>query len=110
MTLTQPKPDTAMMSVMLPGPDRKRTYAPYHYWVTYRNPEPGEPGCVMTWEVGGGREPYQVSLEHTTRGDHAWHCTCADAVYRGDRDPHHACKHVRGLVELFPPVGRASAA
>ena len=34
-----------------------------------------------------------------TDGNLRWHCTCADAVFRGERAPH-ACKHVRGLQEL----------
>lgn len=84
----------------LPGPSRKRAFTPYHFHITYRNPEPGEPGCVVTWEVAGGREPYQVSLERTAGGEHVWHCTCPDAVYRGENDPAHMCKHVRGLTDV----------
>jgi hypothetical protein len=114
MTTTQPKPALAVITLLLPGPDRKRTYSPYHFRVTYRNPEAAEPGCVMTWEVSGGRDVYQVSLERLAAGGHRWHCSCADAVYRGEDDPKHLCKHVRGLVDslptVAPPVYRLSAA
>lgn len=57
----------------------------------------------MTWEVSGGRLPYQVALERTATGQYRWHCSCADMVYRGEDNPHHICKHVRGLLEAFPP-------
>jgi hypothetical protein len=84
----------------------------YQYRVTYRNPTPGESGCVMTWEVSGGRLPYQIALERTADGL-LWHCSCADAVYRGEDDPAHVCKHVRGLIDTLPvapPVRKAMAA
>lgn len=48
------------------------------------------------WDVIGGREVYQIVLERTEDGRLRWHCTCADAVYRGERSAHR-CKHVRGL-------------
>jgi hypothetical protein len=51
----------------------------------------------MLWDVLGGREVYQVALERLPGGGMRWHCTCADAVYRGDGQ--HQCKHVKGLVE-----------
>ena len=98
MTLTQP-----LLVRPLPGPTRKRLPAAYLYRVTYRGPA-GEPGCVMAWEVAGGRLPYQIALERTAGGEHVWHCSCADAVYRGDGDPQHRCKHVRGLAECLPPT------
>jgi len=101
MTTTQPKPALAVITLLLPGPDRKRTYSPYHFRVTYRNPDAAEPGCLMTWEVTGGRDPYQLALEKTAAG-YRWHCTCADAVYRGEDDPQHVCKHVRGLLDTLP--------
>jgi hypothetical protein len=85
----------------------------YQYRVTYRNPAPDEAGCVMTWEVSGGRLPYQIALERTGHGDLLWHCSCADAVYRGEDDPAHVCKHVRGLIDTLPvapPVRKAMAA
>src|SRR5438270_1016976 len=103
MTTVQTKPSLALITLVLPGPDRKRSQSLYHYRITYRNPEPVEPGCLMTWEVSGGREPYQVSLEHTPAGEFRWHCSCADAVYRGEDHPEHMCKHVRGLIEMLPP-------
>jgi len=54
----------------------------------------------MLWEVLGGRLDYQIALERAESGDLRWHCTCADAVYRGEYDSRHVCKHVRGLKEL----------
>ena len=105
MTHTHPKPSFALVTLILPGPDRKRNPAPYHFRVTYRNPEPGEAGCVMTWEVRGGRDVYQISLERTPAGEHHWHCTCPDAVYHGEYRNAHLCKHVRGLADLFETIG-----
>lgn len=100
------------MVAVLPGPDRKQTLSEYLFRVTYRNPAADEPGCVMVWEVCGGRLPYQIAVERTDRGGLKWHCSCADAVYRGD-NPEHTCKHVRGLIEsietVSPPVAKASA-
>src|SRR5579872_7400281 len=87
------------VELVLPGPTRKRMPSPYRYRLTYRNPHPGEPGCALLWEIAGGRLPYQIALERGRRGDLRWHCTCADAVYRGENEPH-VCKHVRGLREL----------
>jgi len=113
MTTNHPKSSFALITMVLPGPDRKRNPSPYHFRVTYRNPEPGEPGCVMTWDVIGGREVYQIALERTPAGEHVWHCTCPDAVYRGEDAPAHHCKHVHGLMNLFDtfgnPVARFSA-
>ena len=83
----------------LPGPTRKRETIPYRYRLTYRTPQPRQPGCVLLWEVDGGRQPYQIALERATNGRFRWHCTCADAVYRGEDAPH-LCKHVRGLQAL----------
>ncbi len=87
----------------LPGPTRKRTPSPYCYRLTYRNPEPAVPGCTLLWDVLGGRMRYQVALERETDGTLRWHCTCADAVYRGETEPNHVCKHVRGLLHLGRP-------
>jgi hypothetical protein len=53
----------------------------------------------LLWEVYGGREIYQITLERQPSGGLCWHCTCADAVYRGEDEPH-TCKHVRGLLTL----------
>ena len=83
----------------VPGPDRKRTVRPYHFRVTYCSPDPWEVGCAVAWEVTGGRLSYQVALEREEGGELRWHCTCADAVYRGEDAPH-ICKHVRGLQAL----------
>jgi hypothetical protein len=52
----------------------------------------------MTWEVRGGRLPYQLSLEREANGCLRLHCTCADAVYRADL-PNHRCKHMEGFVQ-----------
>jgi hypothetical protein len=80
----------------LPGPTRKRVESPYCYRLTYENADPRAPGCALLWDVMGGREIYQVALERDERGRLHWHCTCADAVYRGEKRRGH-CKHVRGL-------------
>jgi hypothetical protein len=88
----------------LPGPTRKRTASPYCYRLTHRAAQSREPGCVMLWDVMGGRDIYQVALERETNGNLRWHCTCADAVYRGERRAE-PCKHVRGL----QTTGRATA-
>jgi hypothetical protein len=92
----------AVLFASLPGPTRRRRPSPYCYSLTYRNPEPGEAGCALLWEVSGGREVYQIVLEREPRGTLRWHCTCADAVYRGEDAPH-TCKHVRGLRALGRP-------
>jgi len=96
---------TSEVFASLPGPTRKRAPSSYCYRLTYRNPQPNEPGCVLLWEVAGGRESYQIALERETTGYLRWHCTCADAVYRGEDAPH-TCKHVKGLQAL----GRQPAA
>jgi hypothetical protein len=88
-----------MLFASLPGPTRKRVPSPYCYRLAYRNPEPDGRGCALLWEVFGGREVYQIVLEREPAGGLRWHCTCADAVYRGEDEPH-VCKHVRGLQAL----------
>lgn len=105
MTFSTTKPPFALITLVLPGPDRKRTPAAYHFRVTYRNPEPGETGCVMTWDVTGGRDVYQIALERGADGRHLWHCTCEDAVYRHENRNDRHCKHVHGLMELFETLG-----
>ena len=80
----------------VPGPSRKRTPTPYCYRMTYRATEKQPCGCVCLWDVMGGRDIYQVALEREGNGGLRWHCTCADAAYRGEKRPH-ACKHVRAL-------------
>jgi hypothetical protein len=99
MTATQlPVPICIGLDVLLPGPDRKRTVAPYHFHLRYRRPEQDARGCLMTWDVVGGRMPYQLALERQEKGDLRIHCTCADAVYRGEQ-PGHRCKHVEGFLQ-----------
>jgi hypothetical protein len=99
--MTTHSPDGMLMKI-LPGADRKRSPGLYCYRVTYRNAESQEPGCVMTWEVTGGRTTYQIALERLLPGRMKWHCTCADAVYRTEVNPNHRCKHVTGLLECLP--------
>ncbi len=84
---------------LLPGPTRKRTDSPYRYRLIYRNATPCETGCVLLWEVAGGRMAYQVALERQENGRLAWHCTCADATYRGSFT-RHECKHIQGVKAL----------
>jgi len=104
-TKAQPRSSFAIVTVVLPGPNRKRTPSPYHFRVTYRNPEPAEPGCVMTWAITGGRDEYQLSAERTASGGVRWHCTCPDAIYRDDGNHTHQCKHVQGLLALLETSG-----
>ena len=106
-TATIPKRLLASTTVFasLPGPTRMRAPSAYRYQLMYRNPEPNHPGCVLLWDVHGGREAYQIALERESGGTLRWHCTCADAVYRGEDTPH-TCKHVRGLQRLGrQPIG-----
>jgi hypothetical protein len=86
----------AVLFAALPGPTRKREPSPYCYRLTYQCNDPAAPGCVLMWDVLGGREEYQIVLERRQGGALCWHCSCADAVYRGDAGPHQ-CKHVKGL-------------
>ena len=109
-TKTQQRQSFAIVTVVLPGPDRKRSPAPYHFRVTYRNPEPTEPGCVMTWQVTGGREEYQVAAERADDGHINWHCTCPDAIYHGEHRHAYCCKHVHGLQALLETIGKPVAA
>ena len=89
--------DDAVALRLLPGSDRKQTLQPYVYRLIYRNSKPKAAGCVMLWEVTGGRAAYQIAWEHTAAGQSRLHCTCADAVFRGD-DERHQCKHILGLL------------
>jgi hypothetical protein len=104
MKLTEPRPKVfaGRLLAVLPGPDRKRSPAEYRYRLVYRNPTPSEDGCLMVWEVVGGRLPYQIAVERTGRTTR-WHCTCADAVYR-EGHTQHRCKHVRGLADTLDAV------
>ncbi len=89
----------SVLYASLPGPTRARIPSPYCFRLTYRNPDPVGPGCALLWEVHGGREVYQIALERAPAGGLHWHCTCADAVFRGEDAPH-TCKHIRGLQML----------
>jgi hypothetical protein len=91
----QPLPRSVVFT-SLPGPTRKRLPSPYCYRLTFETAEPNESGCLLQWDVMGGRDIYQVALERAEDGRLRWHCTCADAVYRGETRAS-ACKHVRGL-------------
>jgi hypothetical protein len=86
----------------LPGPTRKRTTSPYGYRLTYRNPDPCAAGCVLLWEVSGGRLLYQIALEREESGFVRLHCTCADAIFRAEAEGRW-CKHLRGLLEFGRP-------
>jgi hypothetical protein len=99
----------AVLILVLPGPDRKRSQRPYCYRLTYQNPEPGSVGCALLWEVTGGRMPYQIALERDEGGVLRLHCTCADAVYRAE-DQGRFCKHVEGLHEVSRLTGACAAA
>ncbi len=100
ITTRNNKPRSALVAnvvyTLLPGPTRKRTASPYRYRLIYRNPNPEEAGCLLLWEVAGGRMSYQVALERQDNGKPAWHCTCADAIYRGSFT-RHQCKHITAL-------------
>ena len=98
------KPTFTLITLLLPGSDRKRRPAPYHYRITFRARPPVAPGCIATWEVYGGREEYQITLEKSPGNELLWHCTCPDAVYRANDNNPHYCKHIRGLRELFELV------
>jgi hypothetical protein len=87
---------------LLPGPARNRSEVPYRYRVIYRTPDPDAPGCVMLWEVWGGRLAYQIALERDDAGRQRLHCTCADAVFRAEAESR-VCKHVRGLLAFGRP-------
>ncbi len=101
--VTAPLPPQDCLSgdvlALLPGPDRRRSLTTYRYRLTYRSSERQAPGCVMLWEVTGGRLPYQIALERTREGDLQLHCSCADAVYRAEVEGRF-CKHLNGLVEI----------
>jgi hypothetical protein len=104
--LTEP---AAVLILVLPGPDRKRSQRPYCYRLTHQNPDPGSVGCALLWEVTGGRMPYQIALERLEDGSLRLHCTCADAVYRAE-DQGRFCKHVEGLIEVSRLTGACAAA
>lgn len=89
--------------VYLPGPTRKRAEVAYLYTIRYWNPDVAT-GCVMLWEVQGGRAIYQIALERDVEGSLRLHCTCADAIYRGEDRPHF-CKHMHGLLRRDQGTG-----
>jgi hypothetical protein len=97
------------LQTSLPGPDRKRCASEYRFRLTYRNHRTDEAGCVSVWEVVGGRLPYQIAVERVGAGSLVWHCSCADAVYRGD-DGAHRCKHVAGLLECLDTLAESARA
>src|ERR1051325_9130230 len=80
------EPATVALATILPGPDRRRSAKYYSFRLLYRNPDPGSVGCVQTWEVQGGRVPYQLAIEREATGGLRLHCTCADAVFRGETE------------------------
>lgn len=94
-------------STSLPGPTRKRTPSAYCYSLRYRAADLQREGCLLWWDVSGGREVYQIALERRGDGTLRYHCTCADAVFRGG-GREGACKHVRGLQELARESAPAS--
>ncbi|MFO0876622.1 MAG: hypothetical protein U0840_04545 [Gemmataceae bacterium] len=84
------------MFTFLPGITRTRQPIPYCYRLVHQASASETPGCLLAWEVLGGRDIYQVALERHESGCLRWHCTCPDAVYRGEGRTQ-GCKHVRGL-------------
>jgi hypothetical protein len=107
--VTQDGPGVIALVTALPGPDRKRTASPYSYRLTYRNPDSHADGCVMLWEVHGGRTAYQIAVERRGPGTLRVHCTCADAVYRGESQGH-VCKHVTGFLRIGRELQEQAAA
>lgn len=89
-------------SVDLPGPSRKRLPVEYSFRLKYRGEDPTAVGCLASWEVTGGREPYQIDLEQVAGGWRHWHCTCADAVFRAGPFGR-VCKHVLALRAITVP-------
>jgi hypothetical protein len=86
------------LTARLPGPDRKRSEIEYSFHLTYRNADPEAVGCVLTWDVRGGRLPYQIAVERAEAGQLRLHCTCTDAVFRAELEGRF-CKHIRGFLD-----------
>jgi hypothetical protein len=84
-------------ATILPGSDRKKTESPYTFRLRYCNTTPRAVGCVMTWDVQGGRLQYQIAVEREAGGRLRCHCTCADAIYRAENEGRH-CKHVNAFL------------
>ena len=96
-------------AILLPGPGRKRLERSYVYRLQYLNLNPDKTGCLMTWQVEGGRLLYQIAVEQEEGGGLRCHCTCADAVYRAEEEGRY-CKHVRGFLDWYqadPASGEA---
>jgi len=98
----------AVLTAILPGPARDQEHSLYQYRLMYRNPDAAGQGCLMLWQVIGGRDTYQITLERDEWEQVHWHCTCADAIYRGSTIPGHVCKHVAILAEFVPPVANSA--
>jgi hypothetical protein len=93
------EPATLSLATVLPGPDRRRSATGYSFRLLYRSPDPEAVGCVMMWEVQGGRLAYQLAVEREETGGLVLHCTCADAIYRAEPEGR-VCKHVSGFLKL----------
>jgi hypothetical protein len=93
-----PKP-FEVVRTELPGPDRQRSPVVYNYRLLYRSADSAAQGCVMSWEVTGGRMPYQIALERDEADNLRLHCTCADAVFRAE-ELGRFCKHIQGLLHF----------
>jgi hypothetical protein len=102
MSTPLPDPPPVVLATLLPSPGRKRSHSPYVYQLVYVNPNPEEAGCLMTWEVEGGRLVYQIAIERQANGRLRCHCTCADAVFRAEAEGRY-CKHVRGFLAWGQP-------
>ena len=98
-------------AILLPGPGRKRLERSYIYRLQYLNLNPDKTGCLMTWQVEGGRLLYQIAVEQEEGGGLRCHCTCADAVYRAEEEGRY-CKHVRGFLDWYQadPASREAPA
>ena len=90
-------PAPVEMATVLPGPGKRRAQQSYIYCLKYLNTTPELVGCVMTWDVHGGRLTYQIAVERTPKGELCCHCTCADAVFRAELEGR-SCKHVEGFL------------
>jgi hypothetical protein len=84
---------------LVPGPDRKRTPRLYTFRLTYLNTDPSAVGCILQWEVSGGRLGYQIAVERDDAGNLTPHCTCADSSFRAEEEGR-LCKHIRALLDL----------
>jgi len=80
----------------LPGPTRKREPSPYCYRLTYRNPQPREPGCVLMWAVGGKsiRSPWSAKRQGNCYGTALAPTPCTAAkMYRTLASMFAVCEH-----------------